>query len=409
VVAEIWWFRRIVEPMIPWSDKSTLASLIEVREVFETLNEYDSVGSVIAFISLWEYFVKMNDFGSAEKCIHAYHDRVKQTSYLWGIANSKWPMGDLLIAKGDVVSGLAWIQDALDLYLQIGDVWSAQQASNAMMYFKILRGELDEAMELSKQLLLFYDDYGDQPGVSSVYIWMGDISLVQGKYEAALQNYSSATDCLREVYAPWVEIDVAERKSQLLFVEGNLNESGAGYKKLIADFSKAPDDPRIGIVHIGLARGQLLENRLTDERANLLVGLDVLQKTSPEDDVHKAYFGLGELARLENNYSEAIKNYRASLQRTNNFLNYISFPAIFDGIAEAECLISNFEKAAHLLGASEALRKKMGTVIHPVDQPDYDKHIVLLKSQMGDEEFECAWVDGANMSIDQAYKYALYD
>lgn len=409
VVAEVWWFKRILEPMMPRSDKSILASLIDVREVFEALNDYDSVGSVIAFISLWEYFVKINDFDAAENCIHAYHKRVKQAGYLWGIANSKWPMGYLLIAKGDVVSGLAWLQDALNLYVQIGDVWSAQQISNATMYFKILRGELDEAMELSKQLLLFYDDYGDLYGVSSIYLWMGDIALVQGQYEVARQNYSSAADCAREIYDPWTEIDVAERRSQLFFVEGNLNESGAGYKKLIADFSKTSDDPRIGIVHVGLARVQMLENLLSDAHANLRIGLDILQKTSPEDEIHKAYFGLGELARLENSYPEAIKNYRASLHCTNNFLNYVSFPAILDGIAKAECLQSNFEKAACLLATSEALRKKMGAVIHPVDRPDYDKHIGLLKSQMNTEAFECAWADGIKMSIEDAYEYALHD
>jgi tetratricopeptide (TPR) repeat protein len=277
------------------------------------------------------------------------------------------------------------------------------------MYFKILRGELDEAMELSKQLLLFYDDYGDLYGVSSIYLWMGDISLIQGQYEIARQNYSSAADCSREIYDPWTEIDVAERRSQLFFVEGNLNESGAGYQKLISDFRNTSDDPRIGIVHVGLARVQMLQNRLSDARTNLMVGLDILQKTSPEDEVHKAYFGLGELARLENHYPEAIESYRASLHRTNNFFNYISFPAIFEGIAKAECLQPNFEKAIRLLGASETLRKKMGVVIHPVDQPDYNGHIALLRGQMSAEAFDRAWAEGANMSIEEAYECALHD
>jgi predicted ATPase/DNA-binding SARP family transcriptional activator len=409
VVAAVWWFRRIVEPLIPWSDESTLTSLIEVREVFEALNDYDSVGSVIAFISLWECFVKLDDFASAENCIHTFHERVTQAGYLWGIANSTWPMGNLLIAKGDVVSGVAWLQDALNLYVQIEDVWSAQQASNAMIYYKILRGELDGAMELSKQLLVFYDDYGDQHGVSSVYIWIGDISLVQGKYEDAWQNYASAADCLREVYSPWTEIEVVERKSELLFAEGNLSEAVAGYRKLIAEPNEVPDDSYVGRVHVGLARVQMLQNQLSDARANLMIGLDVLQKTSPEDEIHKAYFGLGELARLENNYPEAIRNYHASLHHTNNFLNYISFPSILDGIAKTECLQRNFEKTTRLLGASEALRRKMGAVIHPVDQPDYDKHIELLKNQMSTENFESAWSKGANMSIEEAYEYALED
>jgi tetratricopeptide (TPR) repeat protein len=276
-----------------------------------------------------------------------------------------------------------------------------------MIYFKILRGELDEALELSKQLLLFYDDYGDLPGAASIYIWMGDISLVQGNYEAAWQNYSSATNCMREIYDPWMEIDLATRKYQLFFIEGNLSKAGAGYRKLIIELRKAPDDFYVGIVHVSLARVQMLENQLQDAYENLSIGLDALQKASPEDDVYKAYFAFGELARLKNNYSEAIKNYRAALDRTNNFLNYISFPAIFEGIAKAECLLANFQKAASLLGASEALRRKMGVVIHPVELPDYDQHIDLLNRHMSAEDFECAWAIGSNMSIEKAYEYAL--
>jgi predicted ATPase/DNA-binding SARP family transcriptional activator len=406
VVAAAWWFKRIIEP-IPWSDRSVFVSLKAIRETFEAQNEYNSVGCVLAFLNLWEYFMRTNDFDSAESCIRAFAERVKQAGYLWGIANSTWPMGQMLIGKGDVVSGLAWIQDALNLYVHIEDVWSAKQASNAMIYFKILRGELDEAMKISEQLRLFYDDYGDQPGVASIYIWMGDICLVQGKYEAARQNYFSAGDRIRETYAPWTEIDVAERKSQLFFREGNLNEAGAGYRKLITDLREAADEAYTGIVHVGLALVQIQENHLQDAHKNLLVGLDVLQKTSPEHEVYNAYFGLGELARLENNYPEAIRNYHAALHLTNNFLNYISFPAIFEGIAKAECLNANFQRAARLLGASEALRRKLGAVIHPVDRPDHDKHVELLKNRMSLENFESAWAEGANMSIAEAYAYAV--
>jgi tetratricopeptide (TPR) repeat protein len=149
-------------------------------------------------------------------------------------------------------------------------------------------------------------------------------------------------------------MDLAERKSQLFFVEGNLKESGAGYQKLIADRKEAMDAYYVGIAHVGLARVQILENQLSDAQVNLMVGLDILQKTSPENDVHRAYFVLGELVRLENNYPEAIKNYRASLQTTNDFLNYISFPAILDGIAKAECLQRNFESSTSVVHQSSS-------------------------------------------------------
>jgi hypothetical protein len=70
-------------------------------------------------------------------------------------------------------------------------------------------------------------------------------------------------------------------------------------------------------------------------------------------------------------------------------------------------LQSNFDKATRLFGASEALRKKMGAVIHPVDKPDYNKHIELLHEKLGQNELESAWAEGANMSIEEMFVFAM--
>jgi hypothetical protein len=65
------------------------------------------------------------------------------------------------------------------------------------------------------------------------------------------------------------------------------------------------------------------------------------------------------------------------------------------------------EKAVQLLVASDVLSRKLGVVIHPIDQPDYDKHVELLKGHMSTEDLERAWVGGANMSVKEVYDYAL--
>jgi hypothetical protein len=151
------------------------------------------------------------------------------------------------------------------------------------------------------------------------------------------------------------------------------------------------------------------EKDLGEARKSLATALHVLKKTAPRDEIFLAYFGLGELARVENQCTDALKHYRASLQLVNGFLGYVYFPEIIDGIAKAECLQPNFERAACLFGASEALRKKIGAVIHPVNQPDYEKNIEFLKSQMSTEDFERAWAEGVGMSSEEAYEYALHD
>ena len=151
------------------------------------------------------------------------------------------------------------------------------------------------------------------------------------------------------------------------------------------------------------------EKDLGEARKSLEAALPVLKKTAPRDDLFWAYFGLGELARMEKHYTDALKHYRASLTLVNGFLGYVYFPELINGIAKTECLRSNFDKAAHLMGTSEALRLKMGVVIHPVDRSDYDHHVDLLKSALGTEKFASTWEEVSYMSVEEVYAYAVME
>jgi hypothetical protein len=110
---------------------------------------------------------------------------------------------------------------------------------------------------------------------------------------------------------------------------------------------------------------------------------------------------------LEGNYSEAIENYCACLKAVKNGSLYIELPRILDGIAKTEYLGSKFDKSVRLFGATEALRKQMGMVIHIVDRPEYDQHIALLKSKLSAAEFESIWADGTKMSFEEVFQYAI--
>lgn len=295
------------------------------------------------------------------------------------------------------------------MYTAFGDEWGVKDISQQLIWEKYLRGEFDDAIRLSEQNILLYEKKGESNRVARHYITLGLIAFYQGKHETAQHYFLKSAEI-------WLELDESMNAvipkryfTFLLYKIGKLDEANANYRTLIAQLRKMPEDYFYGVVLADFALLCLYENRL-DEAHNLLdIALEVLKKTTPETDVWIAYFGFGELARLENNYLEASVNYRACLHYANNYFNYKSFPMIFDGIAKTHCMLSNFEKATCLFSASEALRKKMGAVIYPVDRPDYDKHIKLLKSKMSTEHFEFVWAEGANMSIEEAYGYAMQE
>lgn len=65
------------------------------------------------------------------------------------------------------------------------------------------------------------------------------------------------------------------------------------------------------------------------------------------------------------------------------------------------------EKAARLLGASEALLEKMGLVIQAADQFEIERYKAMVCEQLDEARFEKAMSEGRELSLEEAVVYAL--
>ena len=65
------------------------------------------------------------------------------------------------------------------------------------------------------------------------------------------------------------------------------------------------------------------------------------------------------------------------------------------------------ERAALLLGAADALRKVIDSVMTSYEQVEYEKEVSVLRELLGEVEFNKQWVKGGNMSVDEAIEFAL--
>jgi tetratricopeptide (TPR) repeat protein len=293
--------------------------------------------------------------------------------------------------------------------MQIGDVWAAMEVSKSLLERKVMQGQLEEGLQQSKQHLLFYKEYGDPGGVATSYIYLGTIACEKGEYESARRYFTDAAAVITEIGNNGWSVEVAEHLARLDYLEGKIDAARAKYEAVLARIKDVPEDSFYGFFHTRYAQTSLNQNRRREAREALTIGLDVLQRTGRKMDTYIAYYGFAELARLEHHYSQALKNYHASLEAVYDGSIYIELPRIVGGIAKTKYAQLKLEKAAQLFGASESLRRQMGMVIHIVERPEYDKHLELLKSKMSVAEFESAWAEGAKMSLEDIYEYTMQE
>ena len=65
------------------------------------------------------------------------------------------------------------------------------------------------------------------------------------------------------------------------------------------------------------------------------------------------------------------------------------------------------QRAAHVLGAAEAVLETIGALTQPIDKPEIERIIADVRAQLDAASFEAAWAEGRAMTLDQALADAL--
>jgi hypothetical protein len=77
------------------------------------------------------------------------------------------------------------------------------------------------------------------------------------------------------------------------------------------------------------------------------------------------------------------------------------------GIAVVDVVQGRFGRAAKLLAAAEALRRRLGAAVPPCEQPSYDQAVAAIRVGLGNDAFAEAWQDGGALGLDAASDVAL--
>jgi ATP/maltotriose-dependent transcriptional regulator MalT len=76
-------------------------------------------------------------------------------------------------------------------------------------------------------------------------------------------------------------------------------------------------------------------------------------------------------------------------------------------LATVELALGEYERAALLFGAAEAMRHEVGMPVLPVDAESYSADIATVRAALGEHAFSDAWQRGASLSWDESIAAAV--
>ncbi len=135
--------------------------------------------------------------------------------------------------------------------------------------------------------------------------------------------------------------------------------------------------------------------------------LAVCEQTGESRRICYMYFGLSYIAQHEANHERSLDFGHRGLRlaHARKDANEIANGLVV--MAGSFSLLGQAERAARLLGASQAAAERRGAFHHPSDSPEIDRIITSVRTQLGEAAFEAAWVEGRKLTLEQAAADAL--
>jgi predicted ATPase/DNA-binding XRE family transcriptional regulator len=274
--------------------------------------------------------------------------------------------GDLAFLQAHYVAVRAALEEAVDLFLEIGDKKGIAYALNNLADTAREEGNYDAATLLFEQSLSIFRELGDMHGAMVALVLMSQAEMRRGFHAQATAHLEEALQIAQLEQIP-SEIAVALCSlGELMILQGE-------YQKALP----------------------FLEESLALRRT---VGFHWSTAASL-GALGWATLRLGDLTRA----SEIIAE---SLILRKELMDKGGIAWCLEKLAEIAAETGHPLRAARLLGAAKVLRQSIHTEVDIADRPDYERTVDAVRTRLGEQVFAEAFELGKAMTFEQIVTYA---
>jgi predicted ATPase/DNA-binding CsgD family transcriptional regulator len=240
------------------------------------------------------------------------------------------------------------------------------------------RGIMSYGLESIERMKHYFEDgaalfrrVGDRFGLAITLSGVGVAALQQGDMERANALFEESLKLLREVGNKWGISNVLANLGMASLGRNDHERAGRHFEEALA-ISREIGDRLSGYVSL---------------------------------------YNLALSARARGDHERAAQLYVEGLRLAREMSDKANAAYCLEGLAGLIGERGEPERAARVFGASEALLEAVGAPLYAQaqDRAPYERAINALRSRMGETAFEAAWVEGRQMTLEEAVEYALLE
>jgi predicted ATPase/DNA-binding XRE family transcriptional regulator len=301
------------------------------------------------------------------------HDNVR-AAMRWAIAQGESDLAPRLAgavwqfwrSRGDLSEGREWLRQALAVEPG-GDAGIRAKAMWGAAWLAYHQGDYDDAAHLGEEQLPVARAAGDAASIRNALTIQGMVAMARARYADAVVRFQEGLNLLRDLEPTWL-------------LATSLLNLGTAYLHT---------NDRAG------ARGSLEE------------AVRQYQKLGDEHFTARATVQLAFVALADGDKQRARSLFEAGLRMFWDLQDHWGTTEALEGMATFSAAEDKAERAAKIAGAAEAARENLTVRPLPFDRVVTERFIERARSVVDDESWHRAWQEGRQMSLPQAFEYAL--
>jgi predicted ATPase/class 3 adenylate cyclase len=320
-------------------------------------------------------------------------------------------------SRGKLTEGRRWLDDSLARFNALapaeGDSARQRQALKAKGLstagtLAFGQGELNASRILLEESVALARAAGEQRTLVKalsmlgiVTAWLGDEEATDAVIEEALQIARATND----------KSDIALAKGLQSVREMHLSGDFAAARtfaeealKLWRDLGDLWD---IAISIMGLGGMATLQGNFSQALAHYEEGEVLFHQLGNRNLVNAMQSERAHIERRQGHYAQAVALYSKTLAGWQELGHRAALAHELECLAFIASAQNQTQRAACLLGAAEALRESIDSPMPAHERVEYEQNVATLRAQMDDQELAAAWEEGRAMTMEQAIQLAL--
>jgi predicted ATPase/DNA-binding CsgD family transcriptional regulator len=319
-------------------------------------------------------------------------------------AMALWVESALTAKLNDYDRAEALARESLELSRALGDVSGISRAIYTLGAIAANnRSDYPEARALTEEALALARKGSDRVRVARALLNLGEIVSVQGEYARAQTLLEEALAIQRDLGnkdgIAWALVKLAWA---LIVSRGNQERARTLIEEslVLARALDARDILALCLIysgHMALEQGDpLLAKAVLEESLVLSKEIGNLR------DIVEIRCVLAKVALVQGDQAGARVYCEESLKGAWKVGNKDLLASSLERLACIVVVQGETAWAAQLWGVAETLRDGMGAPITPLERPFYEKMVAEARTQLGEQAFAAAWIQGKSMSPEQA-------